>query len=86
MQYKSRRVKGEPVPMSVLSEMERYAADQWEVRDRMLNNLSWGSKAITSSEWKASSLNRLFQEQGVTGQPGWITPATVRHGEKRKEN
>jgi hypothetical protein len=26
-------------------------------------------------------LNRLFREQGVTGQPGRITAATVRHGE-----
>lgn len=32
-------------------------------------------------EWKAAALNRLFQEQGVTGQPGRITAATVRHGE-----
>jgi hypothetical protein len=32
-------------------------------------------------EWKARMLNRLFQEQGVTGQPGRITGATVRHGE-----
>ena len=36
--------------------------------------LSW-------AEWKARELNRLFQEQGVTGQPGRITAATVRHGE-----
>ncbi len=32
-------------------------------------------------EWKAAMLNRLFREQGVTGQPGRITAATVRHGE-----
>jgi hypothetical protein len=32
-------------------------------------------------EWKARMLNRLFLEQGVTGQPGRITAATVRHGE-----
>ncbi len=34
-------------------------------------------------EWcesKARALNHLFQEQGLTGQPGRITPATVRHG------
>jgi hypothetical protein len=34
------------------------------------------------AEWKAAALNRLFQEQGVTGQPGRITAATVRHGER----
>jgi len=34
-------------------------------------------------EWKAAALNRLFQEQGVTGQLGRITAATVRHGERR---
>ena len=33
-------------------------------------------------EWKAENLNRLFQEQGVTGQPGRITADTVRHGER----
>lgn|ERR1035437_6608619 len=33
------------------------------------------------AEWKAAALNQLFKEQGVTGQPGRITAATVRHGE-----
>jgi hypothetical protein len=36
------------------------------------------------AEWKARVLNRLFQEQGVTGQPGRITAATVRHGERKR--
>jgi len=36
----------------------------------------------TWAEWKANELNRLFQEQGVTGEPGRITAATVRHGEQ----
>ena len=35
-------------------------------------------------EWKARMLNCLFQEQGVTGQPGRITAATVEHGEKQE--
>jgi hypothetical protein len=35
-------------------------------------------------EWKAQALNRLCQEQGVTGQPGRITAATVRHGEQAR--
>jgi hypothetical protein len=34
-------------------------------------------------EWKARALNRLFEEQGVTGQPGRITAETVRHGERK---
>jgi hypothetical protein len=34
-------------------------------------------------EWKARMLNRLFLEQGVTGQPGRITAETVRHGERK---
>lgn len=33
-------------------------------------------------EWKAQNLNRLFQGQGLTGQPGRITAETVRHGER----
>jgi hypothetical protein len=35
-------------------------------------------------EWKARALNRLFQEQGVIGEPGRITTETVRHGLERK--
>ncbi len=37
---------------------------------------------IPWEEWQARTLNRLFQEQGVTGQPGRITAATVRHGDR----
>lgn len=33
------------------------------------------------ADWRAAVLNRLFQDQGMTGQPGRITAATVRHGE-----
>lgn len=33
------------------------------------------------AEWKAATLNRLFKEQGLTGQSGQITAATVRHSE-----
>jgi hypothetical protein len=36
----------------------------------------------TWAEWKAAALNQLFQEQGVTGQPGRITAATVLKGER----
>src|SRR5262245_26405965 len=32
------------------------------------------------AEWKAAELNRLFREQGATGEAGCITGATVRHG------
>jgi hypothetical protein len=42
-------------------------------------------KSATWAEWKASMLNKLFLEQGVTGQPGKITAATVRHGERVRE-
>ena len=38
-------------------------------------------RAVSRAEWKAAALNQLFQEQGVTGQPGRITAATVLHGE-----
>jgi hypothetical protein len=31
-------------------------------------------------------LNRLFLEQGVTGQPGRITAATVEDSEQKKES
>jgi hypothetical protein len=35
------------------------------------------------AEWKAAELNRLFQLQGVTGDLGRITAATVRDGERK---
>ena len=43
-EYKLRRAEGEPVPVSVLAEMERHPADPWKVRDRMLKELGWCSK------------------------------------------
>lgn len=33
------------------------------------------------AELKAGGLNRLFRDQGKTGEPGRITAATVRHGQ-----
>jgi hypothetical protein len=83
MRYKVRRVEGEPVPMNVLAEMERAPAEPWEVRDLMLNEMGWCSQGIPWAEWKAAALNRLFQQQGVTGKPGRITAATVRDGERK---
>lgn len=80
--YKLRRVDGEPVPMNVLAEMQRHQDEPWKVRDRMLQEMRWRSKATSWAEWKAAALNRLFQEQGVTGRPGRITAETVRHGER----
>jgi len=84
MRYKLRRVEGEPVPISVLAEMEPQPAEPWKVRDRMLKEMGWCSKGIAWAEWKAAEVNRLFQEQGTSGQPGRITAATVRHGERRR--
>ena len=74
MRYKLRRVEGDPVPMSVLKEMELGPADPWKIRDQML------PKSVDWAEWKAAQLNRFFREQGVTGHPGRITAETVRHG------
>jgi len=45
-------------------------------RDIPTSRRSW-------ADWKAEALNRLFQEQGCTGQRGRITPATARHGQGR---
>ena len=44
-------------------------------------SLNAASEGISPEERKAAALNRLFQERGVTGQPGRITAATVRNGE-----
>ena len=85
MRYKVRRVEGEPVPRDVLLEMERSPREPWKVRDRMLQEMGWGLSARSWVEWKAAQLNRLFQEQGVTGRPGRITAKTIRHGERKSE-
>jgi hypothetical protein len=37
------------------------------------------------AEWKAASINRIFREQGVTGQLGRITAETIQHGEADRE-
>jgi hypothetical protein len=37
---------------------------------------------ISYAQWKADELNRLFKEQGVTGQLGRITAETIRRGMK----
>jgi len=52
-------------------------AESYEIRaDQTERAVPWG-------EWKAAALNRLFQEQGVTGKPGRITAVTVRYGGRK---
>jgi hypothetical protein len=82
MRCKSRWVEGEPVPMNVLRVMVANPVEPWVIRDRMLDEMGWWPKGRPWAEWKAKELNRLFQEQGVTGEPGQITAATVRQGEQ----
>ncbi len=72
--------------MDVLAEMERHPDRPWTVRDRMLQEARWRSKPTPWAEWKAAALNWLIQGQGVTGKPGRITAATVRHGETRRND
>jgi hypothetical protein len=40
-------------------------------------------EAVPAAEQKASMLNELFRTRGVTGQPGRIAAATIRHGERK---
>jgi hypothetical protein len=37
---------------------------------------------MSRAEWKAGALNQLFLDLGSTGQPGRITPDTIRHSER----
>lgn len=83
--YKLRRVEGEAVPTHVLAEMERQPREPWKVRDRMLQEMGWAAETASWAQWKAAELNRLFHQQGVTGQPGRITAATVLHGERQQQ-
>ena len=43
-------------------------------------------RVMSWSEWKASSLNRLFLEQGATAQMSRITAKTVRHGQQARKS
>lgn len=36
--------------------------------------------SVTWAEWKATMLNKLFLDQGTSGEGGRITAATVQHG------
>jgi hypothetical protein len=40
-------------------------------------------QSVSWAEWRAAALNRLFQQQGTSRQPGRITPATILDGERR---
>lgn len=67
-------VTGFPYEPTVDSADEPFESRPPEVAREPERGVSW-------AEWKAAALNQLFREQGVTGQPGHITAATVRHGE-----
>jgi hypothetical protein len=40
------------------------------------------TEGVSWEQWRAVALNRIFHQQGARGQPGRITAATVRHGER----
>lgn len=43
------------------------------------------SEGVSPEELKAAALNRLFLEQGASGQPGKITASTIHHGERSSQ-
>lgn len=85
----------EPPPAAVIEALSRYKADivallQTAGLNEQLQGAAWHTSGTTAlaeaarvswAEWKAAMLNRLFQEQGIIGQPGRITSPTIRHGE-----
>jgi hypothetical protein len=83
IQFKSRRVPGEAVPLNVLEAMEDSSSQPWEVRDRMLKKMGCRPADTSWREWKAAALNEIFLKHGTTGRPGRITAETVAHGEKQ---
>jgi hypothetical protein len=80
-----------PPPPSVLDALSRHKAEVvallrsgnngWAGEDYQA--LEAETKGMSWAEWKAAELNRLFEDQGVTGEPSRITAATVQHGERR---
>ena len=54
--------------------------------DSQVDSASQEERVMSWCEWKAAALNRLFLEQGVTGQPGRISPDTIRQAEQKQAN
>jgi hypothetical protein len=81
-----------PEPTAILNLLHTEAAGTGPVSHRRSeengNETTHASEpefvAVSWAQWKADALNQLFQGQGVTGQPGRITAATVTHGERRR--
>jgi len=69
MRYKLRRSGGDPVPLSVLNEMEQQGDEPWKIRDQILKELVWRPRGIPWVEGRVAASNRLFQTQSVTAQP-----------------
>jgi len=67
----------------VLAAMEREPTEPWVVRDKLLAKMGWTPDRQSWAAWKAASLNELFLEQGVLGQPGKIRPETIRRTETK---
>jgi hypothetical protein len=67
--YKVRSVDGDPVPLSVLAEMERELAEPWTIRDRALRQMRWYPKRTSWKRWKSDSLKRLVFEPDMLVQP-----------------
>jgi hypothetical protein len=76
--YKVRKDDAKPIPLDVLQSMQAASEKPWEVRDRLLSDLTWYG---SYNEWKAAALNRLFEEQGALHQRANITAPTIAHGE-----
>jgi hypothetical protein len=51
-----------------------------ESAEQVRHELAVPCRGVSWGQWKADALNRLFEQQGVTGQPGRITAQAVRHG------
>lgn len=65
MPYKLRRVKGQPVPMSVLIEMERHPAGPWKVRDQMLNEMGWRKSSFCREAGQGVTMARPRKQLDV---------------------
>lgn len=70
MRFKVRRADGEPVPMSVLAEMERNPSEPWSVRDRALKEMGWCLQGKPYETWKAEALTRMFREHNTRRRAG----------------
>jgi hypothetical protein len=66
--FKLRRVAGDPVPLSVLAEMEQHSEEPWKVRNELLLKMDW-HQASSWNVWVRRRNDRIFLRDAALHEP-----------------